>query len=710
MSQKVSGSPDTVAELVALQNYVVECRDVTMYNLREQIRKTAENVIFLMEHAHLSRDDIILNCRVFVWPKDMEAVIDLALQRISMKRDLAEQSLRTKRVQFDAKLKKHEKMLIAFKKRDPPMLTIEEMEDAVMVVENLVAKLEEDKAEAEQINEEEQLLDMDPSPFMNLYKMLTMIEPYDKLWHTVLDYHVNYDLWYYGPFAELDADEITEYVDSVWRTLYKLAKTFSDNPGARRIAEMVRAKVEKFRQFLPVLQTVCNKGLQQRHWNKISETVGVQIVITEDSTLNEMIEIGLPKFTAQLEEISAAATKEYALEKNLAKMKEEWVDIRFEMVPYRETGVYILSAVDDIQVMMDDHILKAQTMRGSPYVKAFEAEMQAWEEKLISMQDILDQWLMCQATWMYLEPIFSSEDIMRQMPTEARNFKIVDRVWKAIQSNTMKDTHVLAATDFRDMLRLLKENNRLLDEIQKGLNDYLEKKRLFFPRFFFLSNDELLEILSETKDPLRVQPHLKKCFEGIHLLEFTPEEEVIGMISAEKEKVPFSGKINPAEAKGMVEKWLVQVEAIMIQSLKDITRDAVNNYPTVDRPTWILAWPGQVVQCVDCVQWTAEVTEAIFSGSLQKQEALCTYQIEQSVKMVQGKLRPNNQVTVEALIVIDVHCRDIVKKLKELKVASIADFNWISQLRYYWRDMLVTVSMITTDVMYGSSIWAILVD
>lgn len=53
----------------------------------------------------------------------------------------------------------------------------------------------------------------------------------------------------------------------------------------------------------------------------------------------------------------------------------------------------ILTAVDDIQVMMDDHILKAQTMRGSPYVKAFEAEMQAWEEKLISMQDILEQWL-----------------------------------------------------------------------------------------------------------------------------------------------------------------------------------------------------------------------------------------------------------------------------------------------------------------------------
>ena len=352
--------------------------------------------------------------------------------------------------------------------------------------------------------------------------------------------------------------------------------------------------------------------------------------------------------------------------------------------------------------MLDDHIVKTQTMKGSPFIKPFEREIRVWEEKLMLVQNIIDEWLKVQMNWMYLEPIFASEDINMQMPEEGRLFTTVDRNYKDVMKHVAKDTHVLVATELTGMLDKLRDSYFLVEKINKGLNAYLEKKRLFFPRFFFLSNDEMLEILSETKDPTRVQPHLKKCFEGIAKLEFDSKLDIHAMFSSENEKVKFSTSINTSEAKGAVEKWLLQVQNVMLMSMRDVVEAARNAYFSDPRAYWVQEWPGQVVLCVSQIFWTSEVHDSLKMGTLGLKDYLLKLnaQLGDVVKLVRGKLSMMTRITLGALVVIDVHARDVVVDMIAKNVHSENDFNWLAQLRYYWEDNNCRVRITNAAVKY----------
>jgi dynein heavy chain len=258
---------------------------------------------------------------------------------------------------------------------------------------------------------------------------------------------------------------------------------------------------------------------------------------------------------------------------------------------------------------------------------------------------MLDNWLKCQGTWLYLEPIFSSPDIVKQMPEEGQKFAAVDADWREIMGSTHRAPEAISIARDAKRLERLQECNLLLEQIQKGLAAYLEKKRLFFPRFFFLSNDEMLEILSETKDPLKVQPHLKKCFEGINTLTFTDAFDITHMNSIEKEEVPFVSVISTAKANGAVEKWLLQTEEAMFEGVKAQTSQGLAAFAGMAREQWVLEWPGMVVLLVTCIAWTTGVQGAIEKsaaepGAVKAYEQLCTAQLMSIVELVRAAEGP----------------------------------------------------------------------
>eukprot|EP00076_Gallus_gallus_P026085 XP_015148872.1 dynein heavy chain 12, axonemal isoform X4 [Gallus gallus] len=717
--------PESTEEMVETIAYIKEVKAEGIQDLSLRIKECSWQMEYFLDIYLFSPEDIALNAAVLLWPKKINPIFDEHDDLIEKSKRKGEQEL----------IYKSEKLTVELGKLTQSVTELEEyseldcMQQYVADLRALQKRIQEADETVAFINKEETLMEWKLSHFPLLSSLKNEIEPYQKLFHLILKWQRTEKRWMDGEFLELNGEIMEAELDEFSREIYKMSKLFQQKQKKiqqelkktshrtteeKKVEEIktnptltmcssVLEQMKDFKENIPTVNVFCNPGMRTRHWQQMSNIVGYDLTPDSGTTLRKILKQNLAPYLEEFEAISVGASKEFSLERAMNAMVETWDSISFNMSVYRETGVHILSAVDEIQAVLEDQIVKTQTMRGSPFIKPFDKEIREWENRLIHIQEIIDEWLKVQAQWLYLESIFSSEDIMQQMPEEGRLFQTVDRQWKDIMKYCAKDTQVLAATSLEGMLEKLQNCNEFLDKIMKGLNAYLEKKRLFFPRFFFLSNDEMLEILSETKDPLRVQPHLKKCFEGIAKLHFLPNLDIKAMYSSEGERVEFISTISTSEARGAVEKWLIQVEDIMLKSIHNVIAKSRMAYLETERKSWVLEWPGQVVLCVSQMFWTSEVHEVLCSQPEGLKDYYDTLQLQLNdiVELVRGKLSKQTRTTLGALVTIDVHARDVLMEMIESGVQSETDFQWLAQLRYYWELENVRVCIINCNVKYA---------
>uniref|UniRef100_A0A2K5JE23 Dynein axonemal heavy chain 12 n=1 Tax=Colobus angolensis palliatus TaxID=336983 RepID=A0A2K5JE23_COLAP len=719
--------PETTEEMMDLISYVEKARTTGIEELILRIQESKRQMSYFLDVFLFPQEDLALNATVLMWPKKINPIFDENDELIENAKHKKENELMAKREKLILEIEKESRRMEEFTE----FAELERMQQYVTDVRQLQKRIQESEEAVQFINKEEELFKWELTKYPELDKLKVNIEPYQKFFNFVLKWQRSEKRWMDGGFLDLNGEsmeaDVEEFSREIFKTLKffqtKLKKELQEKRKAARKRSLEEEKIEEepkenptltmcstvmeqikaFREYIPTVSILCNPGMRARHWKQMSEIVGYDLTPDSGTTLRKVLKLNLTPYLEQFEVISAGASKEFSLEKAMNTMIGTWDDIAFHISLYRDTGVCILSSVDEIQAILDDQIIKTQTMRGSPFIKPFEHEIKAWEDRLIRIQETIDEWLKVQAQWLYLEPIFCSEDIMQQMPEEGRQFQTVDRHWRDIMKFCAKDPKVLAATSLTGLLEKLQNCSELLEKIMKGLNAYLEKKRLFFPRFFFLSNDEMLEILSETKDPLRVQPHLKKCFEGIAKLEFLPNLDIKAMYSSESERVELIALISTSAARGAVEKWLIQVEDLMLRSIHDVIAAARLAYPESARRDWVREWPGQVVLCVSQMFWTSETQEVISGGTegLKKYYKELQNQLNEIVELVRGKLSKQTRTTLGALVTIDVHARDVVMDMIEMGVAHDTDFQWLAQLRYYWENENARVRIINCNVKYA---------
>ncbi|KAI3384925.1 hypothetical protein SNEBB_000114 [Seison nebaliae] len=563
-------------------------------------------------------------------------------------------------------------------------------------LKELIAKIDDLQKLAHLYRDYQRRFKIEVRKYEELEQVASELKLKELLWNSIEEFKFIVNEWNEKNFKELNPEEIIATLNIYNKYLYQMEKGL---PPSTLVAEL-KQQVERMKSQLPVITDMRNPNLQKRHWSMIYEKLNYQPE-KDRLTLKILTELNAFDFAEEMQEISGMASSEASLEAILKKVEDAWKTAEFIVVQHKGRDVFILGGTDDIQQLLDDSIINIGTIASSKHVGPIAGRVQVWQDQLDLFGRTLEQWLICQRSWLYLELIFAAPDIARQLPVEAKMFSQVDRSWKEIMRRVSKVPTAMRAATLPGVLEAMQNNNTLLEQIMKCLENYLESKRVTFPRFYFLSNDELLEILAQTRNPQAVQPHLRKCFDAINRLEFAKLEKVgegeqvvdeavvytndiLSMISPEKEVVSLGKSL---KARGNVEEWLGKVEEAMFLSIKKLIKASAQAFLGKSLQNWVKEWPSQVILTVSQTQWCSTVTKILekeSTTSLKQLETISFKRLHKLAAIIREKLPPLVRATLCALITIDVHARDIITEMNATNVDKIQDFTWQKQLRYYF--------------------------
>ncbi|TPX54258.1 hypothetical protein SeMB42_g00367 [Synchytrium endobioticum] len=695
VEKRLRDRPSKIEEVAEQREYMETAMEI-LQTQSERISEMLKNHEVLEKFRHeLTSEDSRLRWQAYGWPRKIEELLNEVEASLNVDEQNFARNLTTDQELFKERVNNLTNVVNEFGKH----CDVIKVNEIVAEVNRVANEFKECQAMAALINGRERLFSLENTRYDDVAQLAKDFEPYKVLWVTAGDWLKWKNAWLKGPFEELNPEEVDKSLTNAWRSMFKSVKQFKSQPGCLAVATQLKDEMDAFKPNIPLIQSLRNPGMRDRHWEALSQEVGVQINPTTKSvTMIDLLAMGLVERIADISKICDVAGKEYAIEATLDKLENDWKEMQLDIIPYQDG--YLMKASDEVQRLLDDNIVMIQSLAFSPFKKAFSERILSWETKLKMVQEVLEEWMQCQRQYLYLSPVFSSDDIVTQLPVESKRFQTMDRTWRRVMTQAKARPNVIECCGDSKLLDNFKECNKLLELVSKGLSAYLENKRIAFPRFFFLSDDELLQILSQTKDPTAVQPHLRKCFENVAKLEFQPDRTITAMFSGEGEKIKM---VEPFVPQGNVETWLLKVEDSMRKSVKKVIMDGLSCYHLKQRTDWVLDWPGQVVLSVSQTYWTKEVSEALKDGTagLKVLYTRLLNQLQGLVGLVRGELAYLQRLVLGDLIVIDVHARDVVQRLIDAGVSSENDFEWVSQLRYTWEEEDLRVRIVNANFKYG---------
>eukprot|EP00762_Andalucia_godoyi_P000483 ANDGO_03248.mRNA.1 Dynein gamma chain len=506
-------------------------------------------------------------------------------------------------------------------------------------------------------------------------------------------------------FEDLDFQAITTEIEG----FQKQSKTLPKSLREWEAFLQMKQTIDDFLELQPLLERLSDKAMRPRHWQQLQQITGHTFKRDAEFKLRHLLEAQVLKFRDDIEDLAVSALNEAEIENKLSHIQDDWANQVLEFGEFKNKGPIILRGAEAQAIMekLEDSQMQLASMMSSRFLTPFRAEVSDWIERLSTVAEVLELWLGVQAMYMYLEAVFTSGDIAKQLPQEAKRFQNIDKTWLKMMAKAFEVRNVVGFAYGNNPLQSLQFMKDQLEICQKSLTGYLEQKRNCFPRFYFVSDPVLLEILSQASDPNSIQKHLQSIFDSIAAVTFDAKQKskVLVMHSPEGESVNFE---HPVVCEGNVEDWLTVMERSMQSTMKSIVRNAAADSGSMGLREFIDQYPSAVALLGIQFIWTADVQEALNRSKTEKRAMSDTNKkvsgiMSDLTQMTTQELTPMNRTKVETLITIQVHQRDVFDELSKKRVRDASDFEWQKQARFYWstdRDDCV-ISIADIDFKYS---------
>ncbi|GKY90587.1 hypothetical protein MPSEU_000032400 [Mayamaea pseudoterrestris] len=520
--------------------------------------------------------------------------------------------------------------------------------------------------------------------------------------------------------AILDSyNELEKIKDTPWATVVmrKVKRSLDDLLAAMRSLPNRIRQYDPYIQFHDLVKNYISghgllselktESLKERHWKAILQRLGIRIPIT-DLTVGVLWEHGVISRKKDMQDILTTAQGEMAIEIFLGQVKTRWTKQELDLVLF-QNRTRLIRGWDDLFATLDDHIGGLALMKSSPYYRAvreFQEEGRLWEDRLTKVRTAFDAWVDIQRQWVYLEGIFfGSSDIKAQLPSEWSRFKSVDSGFVSLMRRVASKPFAMEILNIENLQRTLERLGSLMSVIQKALGEYLAKQRSDFSRFYFLGDEDLLEIMGNSHEPGKILAHVGKMFAGIAGARIQTDDlpeglqaRLTGMVSKDGEHVTLHQTVDIGPETN-VKEWLKALETGMQETLallleQAVKDDAFDTSLKLDEACqamfveWTTKFPAQIMILAAQINWSMGVDKALHESDTPKTLAevlrVLEWKLEVMAKTVLMELPPDTRKKFEQLITELVHERDVVRDLIDKNVSSPTDFRWLYHLRYIY--------------------------